>query len=78
MLARQAVSLSSMPDSGGGSSVATEASARGECIEDDWVLCGIVDPLFQWFSDGLVPSSARSVGSISSVWVKRSVGRVVA
>ena len=51
---------------GGGLSVATEESVRGEYGEDGWVLCSGKAPLSWWFSDGVVPSAERSVGSILS------------
>ena len=51
---------------GGGSSVATEESVRGEYVEDSWVMCGVKAPLSWWFSDGVVPLSEISVGYILS------------
>ena len=74
-LDRQAEALSSTRGCDGGSSIATEASDRGEYGKDCWVPYGGKAPLFRWFLARVVPSAASSVGSSLSGWVKSSVGR---
>ena len=74
MLYRISASPSSTRGHGRGFSVATEVSVRGEHGEDFWVPCGRKAPLSPWFLAGVVPSSASSVGSSLSGWLKISVG----
>ena len=40
MINRQAELIPSTQGCGGGLYILTEASARGECRDDDWVTCG--------------------------------------
>ena len=78
MLARLVSSPVSMLVHGGGSSIATKVSVRGDCGKDGWVpSCGKVS-LSWWFWDGVVSSPAIYVGSRLLVWVKRYVGQAIA
>ena len=65
MFARQVASLTSTQGRGGGSSIATKSSVRGEFGKDGWITCDVKAPLYWWLSSGVVPSLASSVGLIS-------------
>ena len=77
MITRREVSQSSTWVSGGGSSVATEASVGGEYGEGGWGPCSGKAPLLWWFSEGVVLLSASSVGPRSLGSVNISVCRVI-
>ena len=76
-LTRRVEFPSSMQRRGRGSSVAAEASVRGECIKDVWVPCSGEAPLSRYFSAGVVLLVVISIGLSLSGWVKSSIVRVI-